>query len=130
MQRAGFPLVLALAFIAGIGPATAQNAPSQPAGAAAGQKSPLTEEQKRAISQALKSEQPQTMPAGTQAQVGKKLPEVMKLRPLPPEVLAVVPDAPDVLYVRLPDRILLLDPHTQITAEIILDSATTSGTRQ
>jgi hypothetical protein len=48
---------------------------------------------------------------------------VLKLTRLPPEIFAVVPEAGDV-YVRLPDRVVLVDPDTRITAEIILASAT------
>jgi hypothetical protein len=83
----------------------------------------LTDEQKRTIAQGLKDKDPQTLPPGTQAEVGKKLPEVMKLRPMPPEIYAIVPESQDVLYVRLPDRVVLLDPVAQISADIILDRA-------
>jgi hypothetical protein len=117
------PFVFALAFLGGLGLAVAQNASSQAPGAAF----KLTEEQKRTIAQGLQDKDPQALPPGTQAEVGKKLPEVIKLRPMPPEIYAIVPEAQDVLYVRLPDRVVLLDPVTQISAEIILDRATTGN---
>ncbi|MEA2986869.1 MAG: hypothetical protein QOD94_3123 [Alphaproteobacteria bacterium] len=111
------PFAFALAFLCGLGLAVAQNAPNQATGAV----SKLTDEQKRTIAQGLKDKDPQTLPPGTQAEVGKKLPEVMKLRPMPPEIYAIVPESQDVLYVRLPDRVVLLDPVAQISADIILD---------
>jgi hypothetical protein len=111
------PFAFALAFLGGLGFAVAQNAPSQASSAA----SILTEDQKHTVAEALKDKEPQTLPPGTQAEVGKKLPDVIKLRLMPPEVYAIVPEAQDVLYVRLPDRVVLLDPVTQISADIILD---------
>jgi hypothetical protein len=113
----------ALAFLGGLGLAVAQNVSDK----ASGTVSKLTDDQKRTIAQGLKGKEPQTLPPGTQAEVGKKLPEVMKLRPMPPEIYAIVPESQDVLYVRLPDRVVLLDPVTQISADIILDRASNTG---
>ena len=111
------PLAYALALLGGLGLAVAQNAPNQ----AGGTVSNLTDDQKRTIAEGLKDREPQTLPPGTQAEVGKKLPDVIKLRPMPPEIYAIVPEAQDVLYVRLTDRVVLLDPVAQISADIILD---------
>jgi hypothetical protein len=118
------PLAYALALLGGLGLAVAQNAPNQASGAV----SNLTDDQKRTIVEGLKDKEPQALPPGTRAEVGKKLPEVIALRPMPPEIYAVVPEAQDVLYVRLPDRVVLLDPVTQISAVILLDrDRTTTG---
>lgn len=123
MQQHFRSFAVAFAFLGGLGVAIAQNAPGQAPSVA----SKLTDEQKRTIAQGLKDKDEQTLPPGTQAEIGKKLPEVIKLRPMPPEIYAIVPESQDVLYVRLSDRVVLLDPVTQISADIILDRATTGN---
>jgi hypothetical protein len=46
---------------------------------------------------------------------------------LPSGVQAQVPEAKGMLFVKLPDRILLIDPDSQAVAEIIMNPVTTGS---
>jgi hypothetical protein len=78
------------------------------------------------VTQGLNS-QPSQSVAGFQGQVGSKLPDSAKAQSLPSDVSAQVPEAKDLLFVKLPDRIVLIDPDTKMVAEIIMGAATTGG---
>lgn len=119
--------VLAIALLGGVSLVSAQDARERAPSAATDQKGKLTEEQARAVAQTLQDKPSQTVPPGTKVEVGKKVPDILKLTPMPPEIFAVWPEARDVLYVRLPDRVVLVDPENEFGAQIILDSETTGG---
>jgi hypothetical protein len=87
----------------------------------------LSQSQQQAVKQGLGSEQAQTAPAGAQAQVGGKLPDSMQAAPMPSKVAADVPQAKNLLFVKLPDRIILVDPNSQLIAEIIPIGETTGS---
>lgn len=100
-------------------------------GFAAAQKPPgsdLTATQQLTVSQGLASSPSQPSPAGSQPQVGNKLPDSMTAQALPNNVTDQVPEAKNLLFVKLPDRIMLIDPDSKLVTEIVMDSdATTTG---
>ena len=69
----------------------------------------LSQQQKQQIGQALSGEQAQQA-AGAQAQVGSKLPASMTTHPMPGNVTAQVPATKDFHFVKLQDRVLIVDP--------------------
>jgi hypothetical protein len=93
-------------------------------GFAAAQKPPgsdLTATQQRTVSQGLASSPSQSAPAA-QPQVGDKLPDSMTAQSMPNNVSDQVPEAKQLLFVKLPDRIILIDPDTKLVSEIVMDS--------
>lgn len=117
--RAG---ALALALFGGVGLAVAQNAPG---GGNAQDQLSLSPSQKQTIKQGLMNEQTQTTP-GSQGQVGSKAPNSVTPHTLPNNVMTQVPATKNYLFVKLPDRILLIDPDRQLVAEIIPNDANSS----
>lgn len=87
----------------------------------------LTPAQEQAVSNGLASQPSQSAPSGYQAQVGSKVPDSLKAQQMPNNVASNVPEAKNLLFVKLPDRILLLDPETQMVAEIIVGADQTTG---
>jgi hypothetical protein len=104
-----------------IGPAGAPGAP----GAAQGQLH-LNPSQGRAVILGLKDAQPQAPTADVQAQ-GSKVPDSMTTQPMPDNVTADVPQVKSYLFVKLPDRVLIIDPDSKTVAEMVLDTSPTSG---
>ncbi len=118
--RAG---AIALALLGSVSVAAAQGAPSGGAQA----KASLTPTQENTLKQGLSSEQTMSAPSGFQAEVGKQLPPSITPQPLPSKVEAQVPEAKSFLFVKLSDRVLLIDPATQQIAQILELSSGTSG---
>jgi hypothetical protein len=116
LLRAG---AFALALLGSAGLAAAQGTPGS--GNAPDQLQ-LSPSQKQSIRQGLMSEQTQTT-AGSQGQVGSKTPASVTPHALPSDVTAQVPATKKFLFVKLPDRILLIDPDQQQVAEIILNDS-------
>jgi hypothetical protein len=87
----------------------------------------LTSNQQQTIGQGLSSSPSQPAPAGQQPQVGSRVPDSMTAQNLPDNVTDQVPAAKKLLFVKLPDRILLIDPDTQMVAQIVTDSTTTGS---
>ena len=118
-----------LAIFSSISFAAGQNAPGQNAPSQApGTVHPdLTAKQERTVSQALASSPSQPAPAGVQPQVGSKLPDSMTAQSLPSNVTDQVPEAKQLLFVKLPDRVVLIDPDTQLVTEIVMDPTTTGS---
>ena len=116
LLRAG---AFALALFGSAGLAAAQGAPGS--GNAPDQLQ-LSPSQKQSIRQGLTSEQTQTTP-GSQGQVGSKTPASVTPHALPSDVMTQVPATKKFLFVKLPDRILLIDPDQQQVAEIILNNS-------
>jgi hypothetical protein len=102
-------------------------------GIAASQRGPgtaqvdLTPTQERMVSQGLASSPSQPAPAGAQPQVGSKLPDSMTAQALPGNVTDQVPEAKQLFFVKLPDRIVLIDPDTKLVTEIVMDATTTGS---
>jgi uncharacterized membrane protein YgcG len=92
------------------------------------QKAPLhlNQTQERAVTQGLSGEQTQSS-SGPQAQIGSKLPDSMNAHKMPNDVTAQIPEMKNYLFVKLPDRVLLIDPDNMLVAEIIPASDTTGS---
>jgi hypothetical protein len=86
----------------------------------------LTPTQERTVSQGLASSPSQAAPAA-QPRVGDKLPDSMTAQNMPSNVTDQVPEAKNLLFVKLPDRIILIDPDSKLVSEIVMDSSTTTG---
>jgi hypothetical protein len=73
----------------------------------------LNPAQQQMVSNSLSSTPSQSAPSGAQPQVGDKVPESMSAQSMPHNVVDQVPEAKELLFVKLPDRILLIDPDTK-----------------
>jgi hypothetical protein len=125
MQRPIRACLIAFAFVAGVditasafGPAAAQG--SQP------EKLNLNAAQEQAVTQGLANRPAHNVP-GFSGQIGSKLPSSETAQSLPSDVQAQVPEAKEMLFIKLPDRILLIDPSSQAVAEIVLATPATTG---
>jgi len=81
----------------------------------------LTATQQRTVNQGLANSPSQPAP-GAQPQVGDKVPDSMNAQSLPTNVTNQVPEAKNLLFVKLPDRVLLIDPVSKMVSEIIMDT--------
>jgi hypothetical protein len=106
---------ISLALLGSVGFATAQTSSVR---------ADLSPSQERMVSQGLANTPSQTAPSGPQPQVGSKIPDSMTTSELPTNVTDQVPETKQLLFVKLPDRIVLIDPETSLVTEIIVDSAT------
>jgi hypothetical protein len=89
----------------------------------------LTQQQKQMITQGLMSQQAESSAGGPQVQVGARLPNTVLPHPMPTNVTAQVPDTKNFEFVKLSDKILLVDPANKMIAEIVpLSSTTGAGT--
>ena len=116
--RAG---AITLAMFGSVGFAAAQGGPSTG-------HADLTATQQRMVSQGLSaspSQQPGT--GSAQPQVGDKVPDSMTAQALPNDVTDQVPEAKQLLFVKLPDRILLIDPRSKVVTELVMNDATTGS---
>jgi Protein of unknown function (DUF1236) len=75
----------------------------------------LTDDERRAIHQALKDQ-----PAGTafNADVGTALPPAVELQPMPAQVVAQVPQTRDYQFVVADNRVLLVSPASRIVVAV------------
>ena len=87
----------------------------------------LTANQRQAVSQGLASSPSQPAPSGEQPQVGNKLPDSMSAQSVPGNVTDQVPETKNLLFVKLPDRILLIDPDNKLVTQIVMDNTTTGS---
>jgi hypothetical protein len=83
--------------------------------------------QQRDMMQTLRNQQTQNAPSGFDGRVGSKVPNSMSTRPLPDEATAQAPQVKGLLFVHLPDRVLLIDPDEKAIVEIVPDDATTGS---
>lgn len=88
----------------------------------------LNPAQQQIVSNSLSSTPSQSAPSGAQPQVGDKVPESTSAQSMPHNVVDQVPEAKELLFVKLPDRILLIDPDTRLISEIVTEPATTVST--
>jgi hypothetical protein len=121
--RAG---AIALALVGSVGFAAAQSSPGAGNPGSSQEKFNLSPSQEQSITQQLSKEPTQNVP-GFQGQVGSKLPDSANAQRLPAAAQAQVPEAKAYLFVKLPDRIVLIDPETKLVAEIIGASPTTGS---
>ena len=119
--RAG---AITVAIFSSVGFAAAQNAPGQTPG---NPHADLTATQQHAVSQGLASSPSQSAPVGSQPQVGNKLPDSMTAQALPNDVTDQVPQVKNLLFVKLPDRVMLIDPDTKLVTEIVMEGVTTGS---
>ena len=112
---------LAIAVLGSVSFATAQNAPGDMQ-----EKLNLNQSKERQVTQGLSPEQPQSA-AGYQGQVGSKPPASLSTKPMPDDVADQVPETKRYLFIKLPDRIVLIDPDTNMVAEIVGAPATTGA---
>jgi hypothetical protein len=87
----------------------------------------LTPAQQRTVSQGLAASSSQTAPVGVQPQVGDTLPDSLAAQALPSDVSDQVVEAKELLFVKLPGRIVLIDPETKLVTEIVMDEVTTGS---
>ncbi len=116
--RAG---AIAFAIFGNFGFACGQNTPSSDHPA-------LTVPQQRAVSEGLASSPSQPAPVGGQPEVGATVPDSMAAQSVPSNVSDQVPAVKNLLFVKLPDRILLIDPDTKVVHEIVMNSGSDSAT--
>src|SRR5258705_8654795 len=121
LTRAG---AITVAIFSSIGVAAGQNAPSPTTGAV---RADLTPKQEQMVSQGLATSPSQAAPAGAQPQVGNKVPDSMTAQALPNNVTDQVPEAKNLLFVKLPDRVLLIDPASKLVTEIVMDETATGS---
>jgi hypothetical protein len=86
----------------------------------------LSQQQERTVSQGLRNEQAQNA-QGYKGEVGSTPPESLQRKPLPSTVTDQVPATKSYLFIKLPDRILLIDPDSKAVAEIVGAEGTTGG---
>ena len=88
----------------------------------------LTANQQQTVSQGLATSPSQPTPSGEQAQVGKQVPDSMSPQAMPNNVTDQVPETKNLLFVKLPDRILLIDPDNKLVTQIVTDdNSSTTG---
>jgi hypothetical protein len=86
----------------------------------------LTDDERRAIYQALKD---QSAGSAVNADIGTKLPPGIELRPVPEEVAARVPQTRDYRYAVAMDRVLLVGAN-RIVAGVFADAPVSEGRRE
>jgi hypothetical protein len=86
----------------------------------------LSQSKEQQITQGLSREPAQSAP-GYQGAVGSKPPESLAQKSLPNDVTDQVPETKTYLFIKLPDRIVLIDPETQAVAEIVGRPLTTGA---
>lgn len=114
---------LVLALLGGIGFAAGQGMPGD---AGRQEKLNLSKSKEDTISQGLNNEPAQSAP-GYRGDVGSKPPDSLTKKQLPNDVTAQVPEAKTYLFIKLPDRILLIDPENNAVAELVGAPATTGS---
>ncbi|MGZ3290730.1 MAG: hypothetical protein ACXU87_22135, partial [Xanthobacteraceae bacterium] len=114
---------LVLAILGSISCAAAQ---SMPGDMQQQEKLNLSQSKERQVTQGLSREQSQSA-AGYQGQVGSKPPASLSAKPMPDDVADQVPETKRYLFIKLPDRIVLIDPDTNMVAEIVGAPATTGA---
>ena len=125
MNRLLYSGAISLVILGSAGAATGQNANDATQSNNAQPK--LTSAQQQMVSTGLASTPSQSAPSGAQPQVGDKVPDSMAARSMPHNVAEEVPETRQLLFVKLPDRILLIDPDTKLVSEIVTEPGTTGS---
>lgn len=115
-----YAIAIAVIFMGSVGLAAAQGMSDQ------GQLK-LSPAQQQDVMKGLASEPAQSSTEVEEAKIGTKLPEAVKAKPLPDDVTAQVPTTEKYMFVKMPDRILLIHPDTGTVAEIITNESSTTG---
>ncbi len=125
MHRRLYAGTLALVLAAAVGYAAAEDA--IPGQGSSQERFNLNRQQEQSIMKGLHDEQAQSNPSGYQGQLGSKVPESMSAQELPGDVADQVPQTKGYYFVKLPDRVLLLDPDTKTVVEIVAGTETTGA---
>ena len=88
----------------------------------------LTQQQKQAVNRGLSNEPSQNAAADPQIRVGEPLPSSITPHVMPKPVTEPVPETKWYEFVKLPDRVLMVDPKDRSIAEIILIPTTPATT--
>ena len=124
--------MLTLVLLGGPAPLAAQTAggagPSSSGQGSAQEKFNLNRSQEQGMMRALRNEQTQNAPSGFDGRVGSKVPDSMSSQPLSNEATAQAPETKGYFFIKLPDRVLLIDPDNKAVVEIVTDETTGSGT--
>ena len=88
----------------------------------------LTQQQKQAVNRGLSGEPSQNAAADVQMSVGKPLPRSMTPQAMPNSVTQQVPETKNYEFVKLPDRVVMVDPTDRSIAEIIPIPTTPAST--
>ena len=113
------PTVIVL--LASITFGAAQDTSKQTTDNAAGS-SHLSSTQRSEILHGLRNEPQQSSVEASQAQPGSKMPSSVTAHSMPEDVGDQVPEAKTYLFVKLADRVLLIDPNSQMVAQLLLDT--------
>ena len=124
MNRLLYSGAISLVILGSAGAATGQNA--NDATQSNNAHPNLTQAQQQMVSNGLASS-PSRSSSGAQPQVGDKVPDSMSAESMPHNVGDQVPEAKELLFVKLPDRILLIDPDTKLVSEIVTEPGTTGS---
>jgi hypothetical protein len=84
----------------------------------------LTQQQKQAVDRGLSGQPSQRAAADLQMRVGEPLPSSMTVHAMPNSVTQQVPETKNYEFVKLSDRVLMVDPTDQSIAAIIPIPAT------
>ena len=89
----------------------------------------LTQQQKQAVNRGLSDQPSQNAAADLQIRVGEPLPSSITPHVMPKSVTEPVPETKWYEFVKLPDRVLMVDPKDRSIAEIIpiLTTPATTG---
>ena len=117
------PIAVTFALLGSVSLAAAQSAPG---GANAQEKLNLSQSKEQQVTQGLTREPTQSA-ADYQGAVGSAPPPSLAQKSLPNDVTDQVPETKSYLFIKLPDRILLIDPDTKTVAEIVGGPLTTGA---
>ena len=88
----------------------------------------LTQQQKQAVDRGLSGQPSQHATADLKMRVGEPLPSSMTPQDMPNSVTQQVPETKSYKFVKLPDRVLMVDPTDRSIAEIIPNPGTPTTT--
>jgi hypothetical protein len=129
MQRRLHAAIFAFALIEGLlaGHAGAQTRDDNGASQGAQGQLDLSQRDAQSITNSLHEEQAQSGQPGYQGELGTKPPNSMTTQQLPDHVTGQVPKVKGYYFIKLPDRVLLLDPASKTVVEIVPAVATTGA---
>ncbi|WFU58382.1 hypothetical protein QA639_13160 [Bradyrhizobium pachyrhizi] len=122
MKRHLFAVTVTLTLLGSAGFAAAQKADTAQAD--------LTSSPQQIISQGLGCSSSQSAPGGTRPQDGTKRPNSINAQALPNNVTDQVPEVTSLLFVKLPDRIVLINPDTKLATEIVGEPNTSGSSSE
>jgi uncharacterized Zn ribbon protein len=79
----------------------------------------ITMEQRHTIKEIIKDLNIESAPKATQAAIGTRVPKSVKLRNMPPEISAKVPQIKSHLFFVKDDKVILVDPKDNKVVDVI-----------